>query len=65
MKAVSDYLLVPQGIDEWVRNRYGVIFGCGLVKYNDQLIWVGGISDWAIGIFHTDFEKAMSQMRWI
>ena len=65
LKAISDYLLVPQGIDEWVGNRYGVIFGCGLVKYKDQLIWVGGISDWAIGIFHTDFEKAMSQMRWI
>ena len=65
LKAITDYLLVPQGIKEWVGNRYGVIFGCGLVRYKDQLIWVGGISDWAIGVFHTDFEKAMSEMRWI
>lgn len=65
LKAISDYLLVPHGRNEWIGNRYGVIFGCGLVKYKDRLIWVGGISDWAIGIFHTDFEKAMSQMRWI
>ena len=65
LKAISDYLLTPQGIEEWVGNRYGVIFGCGLVKYNDQLVWVGGISDWAIGIFTVGMDTALSELRWI
>lgn len=65
LKAISDYLLTPQGIEEWVGNRYGVIFGCGLVKYKDQLVWIGGISDWAIGIFTVDMETALSELRWI
>jgi predicted GH43/DUF377 family glycosyl hydrolase len=49
--AISNYLLAPQGLAENYGDRPFVIFGDGLVKYEDYLIWVGGISDYGIGIF--------------
>ena len=65
LKAISDYLLAPRGIKEWVGNRYGVIFGCGLVVYRGYLIWIGGISDWAIGFFVSRLDLALSELIYI
>lgn len=63
LKGISDYLLYPQGKKEWIGNHYGVIFGCGLRQWKDRLYWFGGISDWAIGIFSVDMDKALSSIK--
>lgn len=62
-----DYVLAPQksNITECLGDRPLVIFGCGLIIHKDKLIWIGGVSDWAIGIFIADLETAMSKLRWI
>lgn len=62
---VSDYLLAPRGVVEEYGDRPLVIFGCGLVKYKDQLIWVGGVADCGIGIFSTSVDEALERIRWV
>lgn len=61
--AVSDYLLAPQGLHESYGDRPHTLFGNGLVLHDDHLIWVGGISDYAIGIFSTPVERALERLR--
>ena len=63
--AISNYLLSPHGIVEEYGDRPLVIFGNGLVKYRDSLIWVGGVSDYGIGFFKTDLEKVLENLKWI
>lgn len=63
--AVSDYLLAPSGVVEEYGDRPLVVFGCGLVKHGEMLIWVGGVGDYAIGFFSTELEKAMEKLRWL
>ncbi len=59
------YLLAPRGLEEMYGDRPAVIFGDGLVKYKEKIIWVGGVSDHAIGIFAADIEKIMEHMKTI
>ena len=61
--AISDYLLAPQGLVENYGDRPLVIFGDGLVRYEDYLIWIGGVSDYCIGIFIAEIEEALSKLR--
>ncbi len=42
-----------------------LFFGDGLVLYKEYLIWVGGISDYAIGVFTVEVEKALEKLKWI
>ncbi|GAI40311.1 unnamed protein product [marine sediment metagenome] len=63
--AVSNYLLAPKGLKESYGDCPLVIFGNGLVKYKEDLIWVGGISDYCMGIFATNLEKALEKLKWI
>ena len=63
--AISDYLLAPHGIDEEYGDRAKVIFGDGLLLYKDFLIWIGGISDYAIGIFVAKVEDAMRKLKYL
>ena len=63
--ATSNYILTPQGLNESYGDRSFVIFGCGLIKYKELLIWVGGMSDYSIGIFITEFDKALDTLKWI
>ncbi len=65
--AISDYLLAPRKSSaiESLGDRPLVVFGGGLIKYKDKLVWIGGVSDWAIGIFFVDFDIAMSKLKWI
>jgi len=63
--AVSDYLLAPRGLAESYGDRPLVIFGDGLVRYGDYLIWIGGVSDYCIGIFITELSKALEKLKWI
>ncbi len=53
----SRYKLCPRGLLEEYGDRALVIFGCGLLVYKGKLIWIGGVSDYAIGVFTSDFEK--------
>ncbi|MEM0494151.1 MAG: hypothetical protein QXU72_02645 [Thermofilum sp.] len=63
--AVSDYLLTPRGIVEKYGDRPLVIFGDGLILHRGKLLWVGGVSDYAIGFFAAELEKVMEEMRWL
>jgi len=63
--AVSDYLLAPKGLVEEYGDRPLVVFGCGLVRYKEFLIWIGGVSDFAIGFFAVELEKALEKLRWL
>lgn len=63
--ALSNYILAPKGLIESYGDRPLVIFGCGLVKYEEFLIWVGGMSDYSIGIFITELDKALEKLKWI
>jgi len=60
---VSDYLLAPEGIHEAFGDRPLTIFGNGLLILEDQLIWIGGVGDYAIGIFAADLEEALACLR--
>lgn len=42
-----------------------VIFGNGLVRYRELVIWIGGVSDYAIGIFATPLDKLLEKLKWI
>jgi predicted GH43/DUF377 family glycosyl hydrolase len=65
--AISDYLLAPKKatVVECYGDRPLVVFGGGLIKYKDKLVWIGGVSDWAIGVFTVDFDIAMSKLKWV
>ena len=63
VRAISDYLLVPQGLNECYGDRPHTMFGNGLIQYQDKLIWVGGVGDYAIGIFTTPIEQALERLR--
>lgn len=63
--AITNYILAPHGILEEYGDRPLVIFGNGLVHYKEFLMWIGGISDYAIGLFITEINKALETMKWI
>lgn len=63
LKAVSDYLLAPQGLWEEYGDRPLTIFGDGLLRYKDMLIWIGGVGDYCIGIFIAKFDDALAKLR--
>jgi predicted GH43/DUF377 family glycosyl hydrolase len=63
---VTNYLLEPQeSLEEFYGDRPGVVFGCGLVKHGEQLLWVGGVSDYAIGIWSAELDKVFEKMRYV
>ncbi|HIP99803.1 TPA: hypothetical protein EYH33_04625 [Candidatus Bipolaricaulota bacterium] len=61
--AVSDYLLAPQGLVEEYGDRSLALFGNGLLLWKDRLIWVGGVSDYCIGVFEAPLTQALSLLR--
>ena len=63
--AVSNYLLSPKGLIEEYGDRPLVIFGDGLVKYKEYILWIGGISDYAIAIFAAEIDDIMEKLNWI
>jgi predicted GH43/DUF377 family glycosyl hydrolase len=65
LKGISNYLLEPKGLIESYGDRPFVIFGCGLIKASDELYWIGGISDYMIGIFRTDLDMIFENIRWL
>ena len=63
--AISDYLLAPSGLEESYGDRPLVIFGNGLVRYKDYLLWIGGIGDYGIGLFITELNKGLKRIKWV
>ncbi|MCD6540736.1 hypothetical protein J7K76_02750 [Candidatus Bipolaricaulota bacterium] len=63
LRAVSDYVLAPRGLPEEYGDRSLTIFGNGLVVYKDLLVWIGGISDYGIGVFVTELSEAFRVLR--
>ena len=61
---ITDYLLETTGFLQY-GNRPFTLFGCGLIKLKDKLFWVGGVGDWAIGIFSADLGIALSKLKWL
>ncbi|MCS7111963.1 MAG: hypothetical protein RMI45_00730 [Ignisphaera sp.] len=63
---VSDYLLAPRREHtEFYGDRPGVVFGNGLVEHGEYIIWVGGVSDYCIGIFKTEKNRVFERIRWL
>ncbi len=63
--AISDYVLSPRGLYEEYGETCSCIFGCGLVRYKEFLVWVGGVCDACIGIFRAELDKALETLRWL
>lgn len=61
--AISNYLLSPKGIVEEYGDRPLVIFGDGLIRYKEYLLWIGGISDYAIAIFGAEIDKVLEKLK--
>jgi predicted GH43/DUF377 family glycosyl hydrolase len=63
---VSNYLLEPErNLVEFYGDRPGVIFGNGLIEYKEYLLWIGGVSDYSIGIFISERNKALEKIKWL
>lgn len=61
---LSEYLLVPRkSLEEFYGDRPGVVFGCGLLRIKEKLVWVGGVSDYAVGVFAVDMDKALEHLK--
>ncbi len=61
--AVTDYLLVPQGLVEQYGDRSLALFGNGLLLWKDHLIWIGGVSDYCIGVFVAELADVLGRLR--
>jgi predicted GH43/DUF377 family glycosyl hydrolase len=61
--AVSDYLLAPRGLWEEYGDRPLVIFGNGLLLHGEVLIWIGGVSDYCIGVFTAELGDVLPLLR--
>ena len=63
--AISDYLLAPRGLQEEYGDRPLVIFGDGLIKHKESLFWIGGVSDYCIGVFTARLDSVLERLRWL
>ena len=62
---ITDYLLYPRGVDEEYGDRALVIFGDGLFIYDEYIIWIGGMSDYAIGIFIAKLKDVLKKVKYL
>jgi len=62
--ALSNYLLAPRGLQEEYGDRSQVIYGTGLIKYKEFIVWIGGVSDYCTGIFIAELNKALEKVKW-
>lgn len=59
---LSNYLLAPQGLYEAYGDRPLTLYGNGLLLYGEELIWVGGVGDYAIGVFSAPLEEVLRRV---
>ncbi len=55
----TGYVLCTEGLIEELGDRAMVIFGDGLLILKDKVVWIGGVSDYAVGVFVADLEDLM------
>ena len=65
LAGVTNYVLSPRYPIEYYGDRPGVIFGCGLVKYRDLVLWIGGAADHMLAIYVAEEKDVMERVRWI
>jgi len=63
--ALTNYLLGPTRIEEYYGDRPGVVFGDGLLKYGDLVVWIGGAADQVIGVYVAELNRILEKMIWI
>ena len=56
----TGYKLCPKGLLEEYGDRALVIFGCGLLRIGNNIVWIGGVSDYAVGIFVASKEDVLN-----
>lgn len=61
--ALTDYLLAPQGLQESYGDRPLTLYGNGLFLYGEDLCFVGGVGDYAIGLFTAPLEQVLRRLR--
>jgi len=49
-------------LNEEYGDRAMVIFGDGLIIYQDKLLWIGGVSDYCIGVFIADLDNVLKTL---
>ncbi|WP_337845419.1 hypothetical protein [Thermus sp.] len=59
---LSNYLLAPQGLYEAYGDRPLTLYGNGLLLYGEELIWVGGVGDYAMGAFSAPLEEVLRRV---
>ncbi len=56
------YLLAPQGLYEKFGDRPLTLYGNGLFLHGEELVWIGGVGDYAIGVFTAPLEEALKRV---
>ncbi len=59
---VSHYLLAPQGLQESFGDRPLTLYGNGLLLHGEELVWIGGVGDYAIGVFTAPLEEVLRRI---
>ncbi|WP_018111851.1 hypothetical protein [Thermus igniterrae] len=60
---LTPYLLAPQGLVESLGDRPLTLYGNGLFRVGEELVFVGGVGDYALGVFTTPLEEVLGRMR--
>jgi len=66
LRGITNYVLAVSGdLQESYGDRPLSIFGDGLIKVDEMIYWFGGLCDYAIGVYRTEFDKVMEEMKWL
>ncbi|RTH98288.1 hypothetical protein CSW23_10000 [Thermus scotoductus] len=60
--ALSSYLLAPQGLVETYGDRPFTLYGNGLFLHGDELVFVGGVGDYAVGVFTAPWQEVLVRL---
>ena len=61
----TSYLLEPRTVQEMSGERPGVIFGCGLIRLEEQLLMVAGFADTGFAVYRAELDRVMEEVRWL
>ncbi|WP_243095490.1 hypothetical protein [Thermus thalpophilus] len=61
--ALSSYLLAPQGLQECYGDRPLTLYGNGLFLHGEELCFVGGVGDYALGVFTAPLDEVLRRLR--
>ncbi len=61
--ALSSYLLAPKGLNECYGDRPLTLYGNGLFLHGEELVFVGGVGDYGMGIFTAPLEEVLKRLK--